>query len=81
MFRLQEAGGIHDWIIPPVGKLKENRFIGDDYPHKSDFNRPDLRVLGKSGGRQRREGRQDHQGKVIEGIKSREAEKEPSEEE
>ncbi len=49
-----ENKSIYDWIIPPVGKLKENRVVGDDYPHKSDFNRPDLRVLGKLGEKPRR---------------------------
>ena len=45
---------IYDWIIPPVGKLKENRVVGDDYSHKSDFNRPDLSVVGKLGEKPRR---------------------------
>ena len=38
-----------DWIIPPAGDFRENRVVGDDYPHKSDFNRPDKRVLEKLG--------------------------------
>ncbi len=38
-----------DWIIPPAGDRKQSRVVGADYPHKSEFNQPNKRVLDKLG--------------------------------
>ncbi len=35
-----------DWIIPPAGDC-ESRVVGDDYPHKAKFNRPNEKELNK----------------------------------
>ena len=35
-----------DWIIPPAGDAPR-RVVGEDYPHKAEFNKPDLSALSR----------------------------------